>query len=200
MTQTFDEISFNSLELLNERTLFVFALPSEAAEEFEHVNKVIVGIGKVNAAYELTKAIQQHKPELIINLGSAGSDVFKKGEVVCCTKFIQRDMDVRGLGFKLYETPLSGIDPILQHGIKINGLPEGICGTGDSFEMNHSVLDYNVIDMEAYSLAYISRKEKIPFLCLKYISDGADGTAADDWSVQVHNAAIAFKQILFPVR
>lgn len=199
MTHTFDEISFDRLELLSERTLFVFALPSEAAEEFEHVNKVIVGIGKVNAAYELAKAIHQHKPGLIINLGSAGSNVFKRGEVVCCTKFIQRDMDVRGLGFKLYETPFSGIEPILQYGIKIKGLPEGICGTGDSFEMNHSVSVYNVIDMEAYPLAYISMKENIPFLCLKYISDGADGTAADEWSVQVHNAAIAFKQILFPV-
>jgi adenosylhomocysteine nucleosidase len=200
MTQTFDEISFDSLELLSERTLFVFALPSEAAEEFEHVNKVIVGIGKVNAAYELAKAIHQHKPRLIINLGSAGSNVFKRGEVVCCTKFIQRDMDVRGLGFKLYETPLSGIEPVLQYGIKLKGLPEGICGTGDSFEMNHSVSVYNVIDMEAYPLAYISMKENIPFLCLKYISDGADGTAADEWSVQVHNAAVAFKQILFAAK
>lgn len=42
--------------------------------------------------------------------------------------------------------------------------------------------------------------KQIPFMCLKYISDGADGTAADDWAVQVHNAAVAFKRILFPKR
>ena len=198
MMQPVTEVSFDSLELLSGKTLFVFALPSEAAEEFEHVNKVFVGIGKVNAAYELTKAIRRHKPQLIINLGSAGSNLFKKGEVICCTKFIQRDMDVRGLGFKLYETPFSNIDPMLSYGIKIKALPEGICGSGDSFEMNHSVSDYNVIDMEAYPLAYVAMMENIPFLCLKYISDGADGTAADDWAVQVHNAATAFKKILFP--
>jgi adenosylhomocysteine nucleosidase len=198
MMQPVNEISFDSLELLSEKTLFVFALPSEAAEEFEHVNKVFVGIGKVNAAYELTSAIRKHKPQLIINLGSAGSNFFKRGEVICCTKFIQRDMDVRGLGFKLYETPFSNIDPLLNYGIKIKGLPEGVCGSGDSFEMNHSVSDYDVIDMEAYPLAYISMMENIPFLCLKYISDGADGTAADDWAVQVHNAATAFRKILFP--
>ena len=196
--QPVTEVSFDSLELLSGKTLFVFALPSEAAEEFEHVNKVFVGIGKVNAAYELTKAIRRHKPQLIINLGSAGSNFFKKGEVICCTKFIQRDMDVRGLGFKLYETPFSNIDPMLSYGIKIKAFPEGICGSGDSFEMNHSVSDYNVIDMEAYPLAYVAMMENIPFLCLKYISDGADGTAADDWAVQVHNAATAFKKILFP--
>lgn len=192
--QPVTEVSFDSLELLSGKTLFVFALPSEAAEEFEHVNKVFVGIGKVNAAYELTKAIRRHKPQLIINLGSAGSNFFKKGEVICCTKFIQRDMDVRGLGFKLYETPFSNIDPMLSYGIKIKAFPEGICGSGDSFEMNHSVSDYNVIDMEAYPLAYVAMMENIPFLCLKYISDGADGTAADDWAVQVHNAATAFKK------
>jgi adenosylhomocysteine nucleosidase len=198
MMQPVTEVSFDSLELLSGKTLFVFALPSEAAEEFEHVNKVFVGIGKVNAAYELTKAIRRHKPQLIINLGSAGSNFFKKGEVICCTKFIQRDMDVRGLGFKLYETPFSNINPMLSYGIKIKAFPEGICGSGDSFEMNHSVSDYNVIDMEAYPLAYVAMMENIPFLCLKYISDGADGTAADDWAVQVHNAATAFKKILFP--
>lgn len=195
--QTAPGISFDSLDLLSERTLFVFALPSEAAEEFEHVNKVIVGVGKINAAYELTKAIRKHKPQLIINLGSAGSNIFKRGDVVCCTKFIQRDMDVRGLGFRLYETPFSNMHPILEYGIEVKELQQGICGTGDSFEMNHFVADYNVVDMEAYPIAYISMMEKIPFLCLKYISDGADGTAADDWAVQVHNAAVAFKSILF---
>jgi adenosylhomocysteine nucleosidase len=197
MIQPAYETSFDSLELSNNGILFVFALDSEAAEEFHHVNKLIVGIGKVNAAYELTKAVYHHKPKLIVNLGSAGSNTFKRGEVVCCTKFIQRDMDVRGLGFELYETPLSNIPPVLNYGIKIKGLPEGICGTGDNFETAHFSSDYNVIDMEAYPFAFIAMKEQIPFLCLKYISDGADGMAAEDWNVQVHNAAVAFKRILF---
>jgi adenosylhomocysteine nucleosidase len=108
-------------------------------------------------------------------------------------------MDARGLGFKPYETPFLGMDPVLRYGIKIEGLPEGICGTGDSFETNHLSTDYNVVDMEAYSYAYVAMKEGIPFLCLKYISDGADGAAAEDWMVQVHHAATAFKNILFPV-
>ncbi len=197
MTKPGYKTTVNSLELISSNTLFVFALDSEAAEEFHQVNKLVVGIGKVNAAYELTKAIYHHKPKLIVNLGSAGSNTFKKGEVVCCTKFIQRDMDVRGLGFELYQTPLSNIPPVLNYGIMIKGLAEGICGTGDSFETNHFASDYNVIDMEAYSFAFVAMKEQIPFLCLKYISDGADGMAAEDWNVQVHKAAVAFKEILF---
>ena len=197
MTQYINERSIPGLEFKD--AFFVFALDIEAAGEFEGVNKVITGSGKVNATYELTRAIYQRKPKLIVNLGSAGSNQFKRGEVICCTQFLQRDMDARGLGFKPYETPFSGTEPVLKYGIRIEGLPEGICGTGDSFEMNHLSADYNVVDMEAYSFAYVAMKEGIPFLCLKYISDGADGTAAEDWMVQVHHAATAFKNILFPV-
>lgn len=193
------EVAIDSLELFHD-ALFVFALDMEAAGEFEPVTKLYTGCGKVNATYELMKAIHHNRPQLIINLGSAGSNHFKGSEVVCCTQFIQRDMDATGLGFKKYETPFSTLSTPLECGLKLNGLPEGICGTGDNFETNHFTSDYNVIDMEAYALAYIASQEKIPFLCLKYISDGADGTAAEEWNVQVHQAANAFKKILFPNR
>lgn len=179
-----------------ENVLFVFALEMEAGEIFHHHNKLFTGIGKLNASYELTKAIHQKKPELIVNLGSAGSSQFSKGDVVCCTQFVQRDMDVRGLGYELYETPFSGVPTVLQYGLPMESLPAGICGTGDSFEMGHSETKYDVVDMEAYALATIAMKEKIPFLCLKYISDGADDNAADDWTVLVHKAAVAFGEIL----
>ena len=179
-----------------QETLFTFALTSEAAEIFNDYDKVITGIGKVSAAYALTKAIQHKKPKLIVNLGSAGSNVFAKETVICCNQFVQRDMDVRGLGYAQYETPLSGIDPILQYGEILSGLPLGICGTGDNFEMGHSETVYNVVDMEAHALAFVAMKEEIPFLCLKYISDGADGNAAEDWTVQVHHAAVAFANTL----
>ncbi|AZA59788.1 5'-methylthioadenosine/S-adenosylhomocysteine nucleosidase family protein [Chryseobacterium indoltheticum] len=187
----------NSLSYPLSETLFVFALDSEAGKVFDHTRKSITGIGKVNAAIALTKAIHEKKPKLIVNLGSAGGYGFKKGDVICCTKFIQRDMDAQGLGFKKFETPLSGIPIVLENGLKMDHLKEGICGSGDSFEMNHINTDYNVIDMEAYPLALIAMQENIPFLCLKYISDDAGSDAADDWSVQVHLASEAFKQILF---
>lgn len=184
-----------SIELSD--VLFVFALESEAKEYFNHTNKLLCGVGKINAAIALTKALQNQKPKLIVNLGSAGGNGFSKGDVICCTKFIQRDMDAQGLGFKKFETPLSENPIILENGLKLDHLKEGICGTGDSFEMNHINTEYNVIDMEAYSLALIAYRENIPFLCLKYISDDANGNAADDWTVQVHLAAESFKNILF---
>jgi len=182
-------------QFLIENILFVFALEMEAGEVFNNQNSLFTGIGKVNASYELTKTIHQKKPDLIVNLGTAGSSHFSKGDVVCCTQFVQRDMDVRGLGFELYKTPFSNIPLVLDYGLPMQNFPEGICGTGDNFEMEHNTTQYNVVDMEAYALATVAQKENIPFLCLKYISDGADDGAAEDWTVLVHKASLAFGEI-----
>lgn len=176
--------------------LFVFALQSEASDVFDHCHTLITGLGKVCATYTLTQYLQQHRPALIVNLGSAGSTSFPRGALVCCTEFVQRDMDVRGLGYALYETPFSPFPIILKHGLAMDHLPLGICGTGDSFEMGHSETIYNLVDMEAYALAHVALMENIPFLSIKYISDGADDNAADDWTVQVHQAAKAYGQVL----
>lgn len=182
-------------QFLIKNILFVFALEMEAGEVFNNQNTLFTGIGKVNASYELTKAIYQKRPDLIVNLGTAGSSQFSKGDVICCTQFVQRDMDVRGLGFELYKTPFSNIPLVLDYGLPMVDFPVGTCGTGDNFEMEHNTTQYNVVDMEAYALATVAQKENIPFLCLKYISDGADDSAAEDWTVLVHKAALAFGEI-----
>jgi len=182
-------------QFLIKNILFVFALEIEAGEVFNNQNTLFTGIGKVNASYELTKAIHQKRPDLIVNLGTAGSSYFSKGDLVCCTQFVQRDMDVRGLGFELYKTPFSNIPLVLDCGLPMQDFPVGTCGTGDNFEMEHNTTQYNVVDMEAYALATVAQKENIPFLCIKYISDGADDSAAEDWTVLVHKASLAFGEI-----
>lgn len=175
--------------LADKNGLLVFALASEAAGYFQNRNLLFTGVGKVNATYHLTRQILVERPDMIINLGSAGSSTHKRGEVICCTRFVQRDMDVTPLGFARYETPFCEQDIVLEYGINIPGLPLATCGTGDSFEMLHNTDAYDVVDMEAFSLAWVAKQEGIPFVCLKYISDGADGKAAEDWNVTVHQAA-----------
>lgn len=143
--------------------LLVFALKSEAAHHFDEWNTVFVGVGKINATFNLMKAIEQHQPDVIINLGTAGSTEFNRGEVICCTQFIQRDMDATALGFQKFETPFSQELVILNNGLKFSNLSNGICGSGDQFEVEHKNPEYNVIDMEAFALATVSKRENIPF-------------------------------------
>lgn len=183
-------------KLLSQNPLFVFALESEAAEQFIGRDVLYTGVGKVNAAYRLAKKIGEEKPSIIVNLGSAGSSKYLRESVVCCTTFIQRDMDATMIGCKKYQTPFDNNPSPLNNGLSVPFLEMGICGTGDNFEVGHTTDDYDVIDMEAYSLAYIAHMERIPFLCLKYISDGADETAADDWKTMVHHASIKLSDVL----
>ncbi len=171
------------------KPLFVFAMESEAGAKFDDVQTVFTGLGKVNAGYRLMKSIADSNPDLIINMGTAGSNSFNRGDVVCCTGFIQRDMNVSALGFNVFQTPFESMPVILKNGIQLSGFPEGTCGSGDNFEVGHNSDAYNVIDMEAYALAKIAFLENIPFMCLKYITDGADDDAAADWNDSIQHAS-----------
>lgn len=183
--------------LTSGKILYVFAMEIEAADCFKDKDVLFTGVGKVNAAYHLTKRIAHDRPEMIVNLGSAGSTLYNVGQVVCCNRFLQRDMNVTCLGFQPYQTPFMDAPIILDNGITVDNLPLGICGTGDSFDISaNKTGEYNVADMEAYALALVALQEKIPFICLKYITDGADGAAPDDWNVTVNHAAHALKKAI----
>lgn len=181
----------------SETPLIIFALEQESQGLFTDYQCLFTGVGKVNASYELLKylATKSH-PSIIVNLGTAGSATVNAGEVVQCTKFIQRDMDVTPLGFEKYQTPFSEVPPILEVEAPKTSLPQAICGSGDHFDTSHKGDDYDVVDMEAYALAYICKREQIPFLSLKYISDGADGAAHQDWEQALEAGAKALKSAL----
>ncbi|MCB9965753.1 MAG: 5'-methylthioadenosine/S-adenosylhomocysteine nucleosidase [Rhodospirillales bacterium] len=174
--------------------LLVFALKEESCGQFNDYSCLYTGVGKVNAAYGLMHYLATHpRPSLLINLGTAGSAVFPPGNIVQCSKFIQRDMDVTPLGVDLYKTPFSDMPVILEAAGPILDLPQGICGTGDHFDTAHQGGAYDVVDMEAYALAMICHREKIPFLCIKYISDGADDTAHLAWEDALEQGAKALR-------
>ena len=50
--------------------------------------------------------------------------------------------------------------------------------------------------MEAYALAHVCQRLAVPFLCLKFITDGANGDAADDWQQAVKLSAIQLSTAL----
>jgi nucleoside phosphorylase len=70
-----------------------------------------------------------------------------------------------------------------------------ICGSGDSFATGTPPLACDVIDMEAYALAKVCHVEGARFACVKYVTDGADETAAVEWQDNLTAAADAFWQL-----
>src|SRR6185437_17044369 len=117
---------------------------------------------------------------------------FRTGELVACRRFVQRDMDVSALGFALGHTPFEEVPAELQFPPTFAHLPQGLCGSGDSFETGAARLHCEVIDMEAYALAKVCRIEGAVFGCAKYITDGADHAAASDWQSNLPRAAERF--------
>jgi len=167
--------------------LFLAAIKEETVglDYFKHI-----GVGKINAAYNSLKLIQIHKPKIVINYGTAGAINTKLKGIVECTKFYQRDMDVRGLDFKLGETPFDKVREII---ISDSGYS---CGTGDSFVNQKIEMEVDVVDMEAYAIAKVCMLENIEFKCFKYISDNADENANNDWNTNLALGAEAFAKMI----
>ena len=67
------------------------------------------GVGKINASFAISKAYYEFKPEYFINYGTAGAINENVTGLIEVSKFFQRDMDVRGLGFELGETPFENL-------------------------------------------------------------------------------------------
>jgi len=183
-------------------TIVVIALRVESSGVFEAAGVPVLycGVGKVNAAIALTKELSRyaHQGEempLVVNFGSAGSRCFAPGTLVACQEFVQRDMDVSGLGFALGITPYDEAPSALTFEPLFTHLPAAVCGSGDSFATADIEVDCAVIDMEAYALAKVCWHENARFACVKYVTDGADHTAAEDWQRNVHVAAEEFLQL-----
>ena len=104
-------------------------------------------------------------------------------------------MDVSGLGFAVGETPFEDVPARLCFAPAFPQLPAGICGSGDSFETGTGRVECDVVDMEAYAFAKVCWLEKATFACAKYITDGADHAAADDWQSNLPRAAAEFLEL-----
>ena len=196
--------------------LIVSALEVETQGQLEDYRVLYTGVGKVNATLELTKVLQKAHlhylppmPKLVINYGTAGSRELPIGELVDCTRFIQRDMDVTGMGFLRGQTPFESFDDIVldfrnkpfnpdysrEH--PINTIKKHlVCGSGDNFvdKIENEIIMIDVFDMEAYALAKVCHHYKIPFISFKYITDNANEHSPGDWKDNCSDGISEFKE------
>ena len=166
------------------KNLFIAALKqeTEGMDFFQHI-----GVGKINATFNTLKLIEEIKPDLIINFGTAGAKKKDLSGLIECTRFYQRDMDVRSLNFKLGETPFDDINEII--------ISDGYsCGSGDNFVDKEIEMQVDVVDMEAYAIAKVCKKKGIKFRCFKYISDNADINSSTDWKENLEKGSDLFNR------
>ena len=173
--------------------LIVAALEMETPNLERLAPVVHTGVGKLNAAIQLYEAILFYKPDLVINYGTAGAVSGKSGLLQVDT-FIQRDMDVRGLGVP------RGVTPFMDE-----ELPEAkgiVLASGDSFVTDSKLhlegldIAIDLIDMEAFALHKVCQHHDTAFECYKYVTDNTDEEASNDWQENVTKGAELFEAIL----
>jgi adenosylhomocysteine nucleosidase len=186
-------------EKLLRKPLVVMALPQESRGLLEAAGAPVfyTGVGKVNAAATLARLLAEVRSSgaalpLVVNMGTAGSRSLAPHTLVACNRFAQRDMDVSGLGFPPGVTPFDDSPAVLEFPPVFPHLPQRLCSTADSFATHRHEVGGDVVDMEAYALAKVCRIERVPFGCVKYVTDGADADSAAHWEAALDAAAQAF--------
>ena len=177
--------------------LVVLAMREEAAGHLEDIASpvLITGVGKVNSAWALTRALMTRKPRLVLDFGTVGSRRFPPHSVVECTRFVQRDMDVRPLGLPLGTTPFDVLPAVLEVPKRLPELPAATCGSADHFVSGHDIGECDVVEMEAYALARVCRLEGVEFMAVKFVTDSGDEGAHGDWRANLPLAARAFRAV-----
>lgn len=164
---------------------------------------VLSGVGKVHAAMCTQTLILKYSPDLILNVGVAGSieKTIKIGDIVVARGVVQHDFDVTafpgrkkgeisGLQIIEFECTKWITDKILQCSQNISdlNLHTGTILTGDQFLVSPQKLcelknEFGGVacDMEAGSIGHVCYVNKIDFAVIRSISDNANIDSANDF-------------------
>ena len=148
--------------------------PGLIGEEEVHIGYIRTGVGKVKSAYYVSEVLNQAKPDLVINVGTAGSIDCQVGDILVCRHFIDRDMQkLADMGLE-YEIDSSAL--LVEKGYCTHWAGEGICNTGD------------VVDMEAFAQAFVCRVKNVPFIAVKYVTDIIGQNSVKHWEDKLADA------------
>lgn len=151
-----------------------------------HLYVKVLGVGKVNAAFQTADAIRDTNPDLIVNVGVAGglADDLKRGSVAIGTDYVQVDMKtlLPENSPVIDSTPEHILDGILEVA-KANNISyrAGRIATGDFvlYERKKRKAikkEFNPIafDMETAAVAQVATAKKIDFVGIRSFSDMAN--------------------------
>ena len=140
----------------------------------------------MKAAYDLTDILNQIQPDLVINMGTAGSVKHQVGDIFVCRRFIDRDMHKMadlGLPYELNTSALLDEKGLCQHWTE-----NGVCNTGDSFLTEVTDFEGDVVDMEAYAQAFVCDTKQIPFISVKFVTDIIGQNSVEHWEDKLGDA------------
>ena len=134
----------------------------------ENISLLISGVGKQKTAINLTKYLcENNKPDLIVNIGYAGSTDIKIGKWVNITKSYNYEWNIPG------EEKYSFLDLGNQELklVKNDKIQKVECYSAESFVTKTDLTGHIAFDMELHSIVIIGDMFKIPVISLKKVSD-----------------------------
>ena len=154
------------------------------------ITPLITGVGPVEAAVSTTAALAElaqagELPDLVISLGSAGSQTLDHGRIYWVDEVAYRDMDASVLGFPPGVTPFLDQPASLTLASGPQGQPYARLATGGSVVSGeaYDAVDADMVDMETYAVVRAAARFGLPVIGLRGISDGkADLTVLEDWT------------------
>jgi len=174
----------------NAKVLYVMAADPEYGPHLKaRFEPLICGVGPVEAAVNLARALAAGKPDVVVSLGSAGSRTLEQAEVFQVASVSYRDMDASPLGFEKGKTPFLDLPVELELPHRIEGLPAVRLSTGGNIVSGaaYDGIDADMVDMETFALLRACMGHDIPLIGLRGVSDGAgDLHHYDDWTQYLH--------------
>lgn len=130
-----------------------------------NISLIITGIGKQKTAIEITKYLENNKkPDLIINIGYAGSSKEEIGRWVSISK-------VYNLEWEIPDEEKYSMDVGHQNLLTVNDLKILPCYTAECFVTKTDIKENVIFDMELHSLAILCNLYDIQLASLKKVSD-----------------------------
>lgn len=161
---------------------FITVYSNYIKEEDINLNLIVTGIGKQKTAIGLTKYLcENDKPDLIINIGYAGSVNCKIGSFVSINKSYNLEWDIPG------EQKYSMDDIGGQELVTIDDLENLPCYSAECFVNNTDIKENVIFDMELHSVSLLADLYNIPLASLKKISDNL---SMDDYYKTIDNSEL----------
>ncbi|TWV14307.1 5'-methylthioadenosine/S-adenosylhomocysteine nucleosidase [Bacteroidaceae bacterium HV4-6-C5C] len=146
------------------------------------------GLGKVKSAFYLSEAINHGEPDLVINIGTAGTVNHQVGDIFVCRQFVDRDM--QKLADFGVESEIDTSAMLAQKSYCEHWEHAGVCNTGDTFLTDLEDVKGDVVDMEAYAQALVCRAKNVPFIAVKYVTDIIGQNSVEQWEDKLADARI----------
>ena len=171
--------------------LYVMATEQEYGPALRaRIKPLITGVGPVEAAVETTAALAElaqsdSLPDLVISLGSGGSQTLDHGRIYWIDEVAYRDMDATALGFATGVTPFLDEPATITLASGPQGQPYARLATGASVVTGeaYDAIDADMVDMETYAVVRAAARFGLPVIGVRGVSDGkADLTVLEDWT------------------